>query len=45
MTTSNLPGHAMKAADLDASQGAILGKSMSSLPAGTGLVLMLVNLQ
>jgi hypothetical protein len=45
MTTSHLPGHAMKAADLRASQGAILGKSMSSLPAGTGLVLMLVNLQ
>jgi hypothetical protein len=45
LTTSGLPGHAMKAADRDQSQGAILGKAMTSLESGTGLVLVLVTLQ
>jgi hypothetical protein len=45
LTTSDLPGHAMKAADTGRSQGAILGKAMSSLDDGEGLVLALVNLQ
>ena len=36
---------AMKAADPERAHGAILGKAMSSLEAGTGLVLVLVSLQ
>jgi hypothetical protein len=45
LTTSNIPGHAMKATDRDRSRGAIIGKAMSGLKQGTGLVLVLVNLQ
>jgi hypothetical protein len=45
LTTSDLPGHAMKAADRDRAQGAILGKAMTRLDSGTGLVLVLVTLQ
>ncbi len=45
LTTSERPGHAMKVADHTRSQGAILGKAMSSLKEGTGLVLVLVTLQ
>lgn len=45
LTTSNVPGHAMKATDLAAAQGAILGKAMTSLDDETGLVLVLVTLQ
>jgi hypothetical protein len=35
----------MKATETDRTQGAILGKAMTSLEAGTGLVLVLVALQ
>ena len=45
LTTSNTAGHAMKAADYDQAQGAILGKAMTSLESGRGLVLVLVTLQ
>lgn len=45
LTTSNTPGHAMKVTDYDQAQGAILGKAMTSLDSGTGLVLVLVTLQ
>ncbi|MBI1806970.1 MAG: hypothetical protein HYR76_07965 [Ignavibacteria bacterium] len=45
LTTSSTPGHAMKATDKNRSNGAIIGKAMSSLKKGTGLVLVLVNLQ
>jgi hypothetical protein len=45
LTTSDLPGHAMKAVDEQASRGAILGKAMNSLREDIGLVLVLVNLQ
>jgi len=45
LTTSLKPGHAMKATDRDRSHGAIIGKAMSSLAEGTGLALVLVNLQ
>jgi hypothetical protein len=45
LTTSNTPGHAMKAADYDAAQGAIIGKAMTALEEGRGLVLVLVSLQ
>ncbi len=45
LTSSATPGHAMKAADAAKAQGAIIGKAMSSLENGRGLVLVLVSLQ
>jgi hypothetical protein len=45
LTTSTTRGHAMKVVDHQRAQGAILGKAMSSLRDGTGLVLVLVTLQ
>jgi hypothetical protein len=45
LTTSNTPGHAMKVTDYDKAHGAIIGKAMSSLGTGQGLVLVLVSLQ
>ncbi|MHC5109222.1 MAG: hypothetical protein ACYTHJ_05025 [Planctomycetota bacterium] len=45
LTTSDTPGHAMKATDYQRAHGATLGKAMTSLPAGRGLVLVLVSLQ
>lgn len=45
LTTSTNAGHAMKVKDHDKAQGAILGKAMSKLDKGTGLVLVLVTLQ
>lgn len=45
LTTSNTPGHAMKAVDREAAGGATLGKAMTNLESGRGLVLVLVNLQ
>lgn len=45
LTTSTTPGHAMKAADQTRSGGATLGKAMSRLEGGKGLVLVLVTLQ
>jgi hypothetical protein len=45
LTTSDTPGHAMKVTDHGRAQGAILGKAMSSLESGKGLVLVLVALQ
>jgi hypothetical protein len=45
LTTSATPGHAMKVTDPAQAQGAILGKSMTSLAEGRGLVLVLVSLQ
>ena len=45
LTTSDVPGHAMKATDRQRCNGAIIGKAMSSLTEGEGLVLVLVNLQ
>ncbi len=45
LTTSEVPGHAMKATDAMRSHGTIIGKAMSSLEQGEGLVLVLVNLQ
>jgi hypothetical protein len=45
LTTSDTPGHAMKVNDHARSQGATLGKAMSSLESGKGLVLVLVSLQ
>ncbi len=45
MTTSNIPGHAMKVARHSGVTGAILGKAMTSLDSGRGLVLILIALQ
>ncbi len=45
LTTSNLPGRAMRASDPSQAQGAILGKAMSELDEGEGFVLVLVSLQ
>jgi hypothetical protein len=45
LTTSDTPGHAMKATDPTRAQGAILGKAMTALADGKGLVLVLVTLQ
>jgi hypothetical protein len=45
LTTSEVPGHAMKATEVARSHGTIIGKAMSSLEKGEGLVLVLVNLQ
>jgi len=46
LTTSDRPGHAMKATDRDRGNGSIIGKAMTSLEEGeVGLVLVLVNLQ
>jgi len=45
LTTSDTPGHAMKVNDHAKSQGAILGKAMTALAEGKGMVLVLVTLQ
>ena len=45
LTTSDTPGHAMKASDSDRAHGAVIGKAMERLDSGKGLVLVLVNLQ
>jgi hypothetical protein len=45
LTTSNTPGHAMKATESALCDGAVIGKAMSSLKKGEGLILVLVNLQ
>jgi hypothetical protein len=45
LTTSATPGHAMKVTDHSRANGAILGKAMSALTEGKGMVLLLVSLQ
>jgi hypothetical protein len=45
LTTSGTPGCAMKVSDHSKAQGAVLGKAMTGLNAGRGLVLVLVTLQ
>lgn len=45
LTTSPLRGHAMKATDEKRSHGSIIGKAMTGLEKGSGLVLVLVSLQ
>jgi len=45
LTTSDMPGHAMRVSDYEKAQGAIIGKAMTSLDEGQGLVLVLVSLQ
>jgi hypothetical protein len=45
LTTSPTPGRAMRVADHSRAQGAVLGKAMTSLTQGEGMVLVLVTLQ
>ena len=45
LTTSATPGHAMKVVNHKRAQGAIIGKAMTELKSGKGLVLVLVTLQ
>lgn len=45
LTTADLGGHAMKVTDFPRAQGAIIGKAMTPLKNGRGLVLVLVSLQ
>jgi hypothetical protein len=45
LTTSDTPGHAMKVNDHSKANGAVIGKAMSSLKSGKGLVLVLVSLK
>jgi hypothetical protein len=45
LTTSATPGHAMKVINHKRAQGAIIGKAMTALKSGRGLVLVLVTLQ
>jgi len=45
LTTSPRAGHAMKASDATRRAGAVIGKAMTALETGRGLVLVLVNLQ
>jgi hypothetical protein len=45
LTTSDTPGHAMTASDRGRAYGSVIGKAMTPLKEGKGLVLVLVNLQ
>jgi hypothetical protein len=45
LTTSETPGHAMRVSDPARAHGTVLGKAMTGLKEGTGLVLVLVALQ
>jgi hypothetical protein len=45
LTTSKMPGHCMKATDRDQAYGAVIGKALTGLDKGEGLVFVLVNLQ
>jgi len=45
LTTSHRAGHAMKATDASRMTGTILGKAMTELESGTGMVMVLVSLQ
>ena len=45
ITTSTTPGHGMKATNRERAFGSIIGKAMTGLAEGKGLVLVLVNLQ
>jgi hypothetical protein len=45
LTTSGTFGHAMKVSDYDTARGAIIGKAMTGLTNGKGMVLILLSLQ
>jgi hypothetical protein len=45
LTTSDTHGHVMAVNDYEMAQGAIIGKAMSTLEEGRGLILVLISLQ
>jgi hypothetical protein len=45
LTTAATPGHAARVLDYERAQGAVIGKAMTPLAEGRGLVLVLVSLQ
>lgn len=45
LTASDTPGHAMKVTDYAKARGAVIGKAMTVLKQGKGLILALVTLQ
>ncbi len=45
LTTSDTPGYAMRVTDFGRANGATIGKAMSTLASGKGLVLVLVSLK
>ena len=45
LVTSSTPGYAMKGTDRTQMLGAIVGKALEPLPAGAGLIRVLVTLQ
>jgi len=45
LTTSETPGHAMRAEDPSRFAGSVIGKALGELEAGCGLVPILANLQ
>jgi hypothetical protein len=45
LTTSSRKGHVMKVIDFSKAHGAVIGKSLSRLDSGTGLILILVAMQ
>ena len=45
LTTSSVPGHAMKVTDHEAARGAILGKALEDLKGDKGQILILASLQ
>lgn len=45
LTSSDTPGHAMKAADQNRAFGAVIGKALRPLDKGTGLIPILIALQ
>ncbi|MEM9834371.1 MAG: hypothetical protein AAF944_27330 [Bacteroidota bacterium] len=45
LTTSDTPGYAMRANNHHRAQGAVIGKAMTALEEGQGLVLVLISLQ
>lgn len=45
LTTSDTPGYTMKVTDFTKAQGAIIGKAMTGICNGKGIILVLVSLQ
>ena len=45
LVSSSVPGHAMKGTDRSRMLGAVVGKALEPLPAGTGVIEVLVTLQ
>ena len=45
LTTSTVPGHAMRATDYDRAHGAIVGKALADLDGDRGLIMILASLQ